>query len=134
MITKLRSILQIKFSFGKDSEFFQVFAEDVGAICMYDMTQRLSIPVAFTMENKLRAVFLFISKADGFFLFNISGVDIKKAIKGFSSFEDASANNMITEWELSIILHDKDYYSRTIFHNGVNEFVITNKGIKIKWN
>jgi hypothetical protein len=133
MIAKLKNDRRAKFSFGKNSKIFEIFSKNAGAVCMHDW-HRLSIEKALSLEYKIRAVFFKIVSLDGIFLFNISGVDIKSALKGFSSFEEASGNNMITEWELFMILSRSEYIERTIFHNGVNELILTKRGIKIKWN
>jgi hypothetical protein len=107
-----------KFSFGKNTEHAPGFAKACGAMSMYDDGYGLQIPNHLSDGNRLRAVFLRIMGLGGLFLFNISGVDMKRAYKGFSSFEDAEANNQITEWELFMILGNRDYKKNCIFHNG----------------
>ena len=135
MIERLRNLKCDKFSFGKNSEFFETFCININAYSMYTPGFGFNIPETFTMDNKLRAVFKYINQYNGKYIFNISGVDIMCSIKGFENFEVASGNNMITEWELSVILQNVDYYEKTIFHNGFTEFkYIKNKGFKIKWN
>lgn len=124
-----------KFSFGKNSEFFEAFSLLIGAFSMYTPGFGYSISEKFPMRNRLWAIFHNVNRNNGKFIFNISGVDIIAAINGFDSFETAYGNNMITEWELSIILQNRDYLENTIFHNGFTEFKYRkNKGIKIKWN
>jgi hypothetical protein len=39
-----------------------------------------------------------------------------------TSFEDAEGNNEITEWELFMILTNKDYLKSCIFYNGRTAF------------
>jgi hypothetical protein len=134
MIDKFKKSKKVKFSFGKNTEFLESFSKSVGAYCMHDDGFGFSVPAYFSMENKLRAVFKNILDNDGIFFFNISGVNIKRAMTGFSSFDEAAGNNQITEWELYMIFKYEDYKSRTVFHNGVNELVITKYGFKIKWN
>ena len=135
MVEKLRGLTCDKFSFGKNSEFFEAFCLNIKAFSMYTSGFGYGIPEKYSMGDRLRAVFKYVNQYDGKFIFNISGVDIVAAMKGFESFEMAAGNNMITEWELSVILQNDDYLERTIFHNGFTEFkYIKNKGIKIKWN
>jgi len=50
---------------------------------MYDPGFGLGIPPYLYSENKLRAVFNKIMDRGGIFLFNLRGVDLKKATKGF---------------------------------------------------
>lgn len=85
-------------------------------------------------QMKIRGIFTRISSENGIFVFNINGVDTKKASAGFVEYEEANGNNMITEWELSIILHHDDYLKRTIFHNGKVEFKQIKNGIALSWN
>jgi hypothetical protein len=47
---------------------------------------------------------------------------MKKARKGFLDYSEAEDNNQITEWELFIILNNRDYLKKCIFHNGKVEF------------
>ena len=134
MIERLQNLTCDKFSFGKNSEFFEAFCMNINAYSMYSPGFGYSIPDKLSMGDRLRAVFNYVNRYNGKFLFNISSVDIVAAMKGFGSFEEAAGNNMITEWELSVILQNDDYLKRTIFHNGFTEFkLIKNKGFKIKW-
>ena len=81
----------------------------------------LGIP-KISLENQIRAVFQIVLNQNGVFLFNISGVNLNKSRKGFLNFEEAENNNQITEWELFMILSNKDYLKNTIFHNGKVQF------------
>ena len=119
---RFRHIPGIKFSFSKSTEFSQAFARDCNAFSMYDQGFGLGIPSQLSEENKLRGVFNQIMAQQGTFLFNLSGVDMKRAKKGFSKFDEAFYNNQITEWELFVILDNKDYLKNCIFHNGKVEF------------
>lgn len=112
----------VKFSFAKSTEFSETFARDCNACSMYDAGLGLSIPGYLSAENQLRAVFRLVMQQGGVFLFNLSGVDMKKAMKGFRDFEEAEYNNQITEWELFTILSNKDYLKSCIFHNGKVQF------------
>jgi hypothetical protein len=134
MVERVRDKQVVKFSFGKQTEYFESFSKSVGAFCMYDEGYGLGIPDYLSLELKLRAVFMNVIRDGGIFLFNISGVDLNRARMGFSSFDEAFDNNLVTEWELSYILHNQDILDRTIFHNGVNELTLTKRGIKVKWN
>ena len=134
LIEKLRNRREIKYSFGKNNEWNDIFSREIGSFNMNTPGYGLSIPSNLTAEYKIRGIFLGIMRLDGIFTFNISNVDIKRAMIGFNDFEEASGNNMITEWELFIILNRPEYLKMTVFHNAVNEFVITKRGIKIKWN
>ena len=119
---KFKAIRAFKFSFSKSREFSQVFAENCGAASMYEPGFGLDIPDNFSSENKLRAVFNQTLRNDGIFLFNLSGVDMKKAKRGFLDFDEAEYSNQITEWELFMVLNNKDYLKKCIFHNGKVEF------------
>jgi len=119
---RFRRIPSLKFSFSKSTEFSQAFATDCDSLSMYDFGFGLGIPSYLSSENKLRAVFNQIMADNGIFLFNISGVDLKKAKRGFSSYDQAEYNNQITEWELFMILTNRDYLINCIFHNGKVEF------------
>lgn len=122
LIQRFSQIPHLKFSFSKSTEFSQAFARDCGALSMYDPGFGLGIPSNYSSENKLRAVFNQIMAEGGVFLFNLSGVEMKKAKQGFSNYEEAEYNNQITEWELFMILSNKDYLKKCIFHNGKIEF------------
>lgn len=132
-INKMRGIDRTKFSFGKNNEYIDFFNRQVGAISMNNPNFGLNIDSNLPLEYQLRGVFNRTLELDGFFLFNISSVDLLKAKEGFKNFEEASGNNYITEWELSMILENGDYFKSTIFHNGKVELVLTRNGIKIKW-
>lgn len=119
---RFSQIQRLKFSFSKSTEFSQAFARDCGALSMYDPEFGLGIPSNFSSENKLRAVFNQTIAHGGIFLFNLSGVDMKKAKNGFSDYDEAEYNNQITEWELFMILGNKDYLKNCIFHNEKVEF------------
>jgi len=119
---RFSQIQRLKFSFSKSTEFSQAFARDCGALSMYDPGFGLDIPSNFSSENKLRAVFNQTMAHGGIFLFNLSGVDMKKAKNGFSDYDEAEYNNQITEWALFMILGNKDYLKNCIFHNEKVEF------------
>lgn len=122
LIQRFSQISHLKLSFSKSTEFSQAFARDCGALSMYDPGFGLGIPPNFSSENKLRAVFNQTMAQGGVFLFNLSGVDMKKAKQGFSNYDEAEYNNQITEWELFMILSNKDYLKKCIFHNGKVQF------------
>lgn len=115
-------IQKLKFSFAKSTEFSEKFAKNCGALSMYNDGYGLGIPDYLSSENKLRAVFNEVIKSGGIFLFNISGVDIKKSFTGFSDFAEPFSNNQITEWELFMILTNSDYIENCISHNGKVQF------------
>ncbi len=119
---KFNKIQADKFSFAKRSIFARDFARECGACSMFDDNFGLGIPPNLTPENQLRGVFVEIVRRDGLFLFNISGVDLLKAKKGFIDYEEAAINGQITEWELSVILANKDYLKKCIFYNGKVRF------------
>ena len=122
LVNKLKNIQTIKFSFGKATEFHEIFSDQINAFSMYTDNYGLGIPNNFTPENQLRAVFTTTHAQNGIFVFNISGVNLNAARKGFKSFNDAYSKNMVTEWELATIIKDKAYLKKTIFHNGIVEF------------
>jgi hypothetical protein len=134
LVNDLFNLQGIKFSFGKSNEYHMIFSRDIGAASMYDNNFGLSIPTQLSAENQIRAVFRTIARENGYFIFNINGVDLGHAITGFQSFEEAEDNNMITEWELSTILQNANYLRQTIFHNGRTKLPQTNGGIEIRWN
>jgi len=119
---KFSRMEMVKFSFGKSTEHSPKFARDCGALSMYDNGFGLSIPEYLSDENRLRAVFRLVMESNGLFLFNISGVNLRKAGKGFASYREADENNQITEWELFMILRNRDYQKNCIFHNGKTAF------------
>lgn len=122
-LTQTFSRIQVfKFSFSKSTEFSQAFAYDCGAASMYDHGFGLGISGVLSSENQLRAVFLQTINQGGIFLFNLSGVDMKKAIRGFVNYEEAEYSNQITEWELFMVISNKDYLKSCIFHNGKVQF------------
>lgn len=112
LIQKFIRITALKFSFSKSTEFSRAFAKDCKALSMYDPGFGLGIPSSLSSENQLRSVFINVTLQKGIFLFNLSGVDLKKAMKGFTTFDDAEYNNEITEWELFMILRNKDYLKK----------------------
>lgn len=113
----------MKFCFAKDGPYAEQFARDIGACSMYITPGfGLGIPTNLSPENQLRGVFREVIRAEGIFLFNINGVDLKRARKGFKNYSDAEGNNQITEWELFMVLTNKDYLKKCIFHNGKTEF------------
>ena len=119
---KFNKIQVDKFSFAKRSIFARDFAKECGAYSMFDPNYGLGISQNLSSENQLRGVFVEIIRRDGIFLFNISGVDLLKAKKGFADYDEAAMNGQITEWELSVILTNKDYLKKCIFHNGKIRF------------
>ena len=119
---RFSQIPRVKFSFSKSTEFSQAFARDCEALSMYDYGFGLGIPANFSSEYKLRSVFNQTMAQGGIFLFNLSGVDMKKAKQGFSDYDEAEYNNQITEWELFMILSNRDYLRNCIFHNAKVEF------------
>lgn len=101
---------------------------------MFDSGYGLGISPAISPGNQILSIFAEINARGGIFIFNISGVDILKARAGFTSFEEAFDNNMITEWELSVILGNEDYLKITIFHNGKVELPQIKNGLQLTWN
>lgn len=122
LLKKLDKINRIKFSFAKSTEFSESFARSCGAKSMYDPGLGLEIPSDLSDGNKLRAVFNLVMQQNGVFLFNISGVNMNRAKKKFSSYEEAEEEGQITEWELFMIISNRDYLKNSIFHNGKIEF------------
>ncbi len=119
---KFAKLTIVKFSFAKDSKFSSAFAKDCNALSMYQSGFGLNIPANLSSENQLRGVLREVTLQNGIFLFNLSGIDLNKAKKGFANYEEAENNNQITEWELFIVLTNKDYLKRSIFHNGKVQF------------
>ncbi len=119
---RFRKLDTVKFAFGKQNEFAEIFAIESDACSMFAPNFGLGIPSNLSSENQIRGVFNIISQQNGIFLFNISGVDLLKARKGFTTFDEAADNNQITEWELFMILSNKDYLKSCTFHNGKVKF------------
>lgn len=137
LVSRLHNIETVKFSFGKNDEFHQDFSKSINALSMHDSQESygLDIPKNLSSGNQLMGVFREMNLRNGIFVFNINGVDLHKAKEGFlDGFEEASNNNNITEWELSIILQNEDYLNNTIFHNGKVEFINEKEELKILWN
>ncbi len=89
---------------------------------MYSPAFGLGIPANLSNENQLRSVFNQIMTLNGVFLFNVSGVNLRQATKGFRNYDEAEESNLITEWELSTILANNNFRKNCIFHNGKVEF------------
>ena len=134
LLDDLYNLKSLKFSFGKSSEYHQTFSREIDASSMYDLNLGLGISQSLSAENQLRAIFTIIAQTQGHFVFNISGVDLQRAKYGFNDYDEASDNNMITEWELSILLQNSDYLEKTIFHNGKIQLQQTNNGLEVQWN
>lgn len=118
LTARFRSLTMAKFSFAKSSDYARLFANECGANSMYDSGFGLGIPSNWSGENQLRGVFNQIISQNGVFFFNINGVDLKRAKRGFNNYNEAESNNQITEWELHIIMTNPDYLKNCIFHNG----------------
>ena len=119
---KLRRINRVKFSFGKNSKHSEDFAWECDACSMHTVGFGLGISTELSGENQLRGVFTRVMHLGGIFLFNISGVNLKRVNKGFANFDEAYDNNQVTEWELFMILSNRDYLKNCIFHNGKVQF------------
>lgn len=130
MIERIRELKLHKISLGKNLENFKIVSDQLLSYCMHhsEIFYR-DIPPSMPLASQLITVFTNTVKNGGIILFNLSFVDIKRSIEGFSSISEAKNKNMITEWELFIILTDDEYYNSTIFHNGSNELVLLRNGI-----
>jgi hypothetical protein len=135
LIERLQKISKLKFSFGKSSEYHQKFSTRINACHMYQPGFGLGIPDSFSAKNQIEGIFTFVTGQNGIFVFNLNGVNTIKACTGFVDFDEAEGNEMITEWELSIILKNKNYLKNTIFHNGKVEFkqIKNGTGITLSW-
>ena len=134
-INRLRNFDVIKFSFGKADEYLEKFSKSINAFSMFDEGYGLGIPNYLSSGNQLMQIFIEIYKQNGVFVFNINGVDLRKAYLGFENgYEEAASCDNITEWELSIILRNDDYFDKTIFHNGKMELIKEQNGLRILWN
>jgi hypothetical protein len=129
LVERLKKDSRLKFSFGKADEHHRIFSENINASSMHRPKLGLNIPEQLSDENQLRAVFKIVSDAKGLFVFNINGVDLRKAERGLFSYEEAQSNGFITEWELSIILNNRDYRKNAIFHNGKVIFAFNKRGL-----
>ncbi len=122
LVHQLHKLTPLKFSFAKSTEHARSFAASVEACSMFLVGFGLGIPHHLSPENQLRGIFREVMRQNGVFLFNISGVDLLEADKGFESFEEADEKNQITEWELHQLLTNIDLLEKTIFHNGKTQF------------
>lgn len=133
MFVRYRGIEKFKVSLGKNTKYLQFFSKEIGAYCMHDKGFGCSAPSYLSMKNKLEFVFMHTAISDGMFFFNLSGVDIIAASCKASDFNYASGHNLITEWELSVILSDEKYWNKTIFHNGITVFNFHNNQFSASW-
>jgi hypothetical protein len=123
LVARLNRISSLKFCFAKSSTHSEAFARNVNACSMHSgLGWGLGIPGNLSLENQIRAVFREVINQNGIFLFNINGVNLKMSEIGFRNFAEAASSNQITEWELFMILINKDYLKNTTFHNGKVQF------------
>jgi hypothetical protein len=123
LVARLNRISTLKFCFAKSSAHSEAFARNVNACSMHSGGGwGLGIPGNLSLENQIKAVFRETINRNGIFLFNISGVNLKISKIGFRNFSEAESSNQITEWELFMILVNKDYLKNTTFHNGKVQF------------
>ncbi len=92
---KISRINKLKFSFSKSIEFSETFEKDSSAFSMYDSGYGLGISPYLSSENQFRGVFVQVQIIGGIFLFNLSGVNMKKAMKGVKDFQVTEYNNQI---------------------------------------
>ncbi|WP_418512024.1 hypothetical protein [Corallibacter sp.] len=130
MIQRIRDINNHKISLGKNLDNFKIVSEQLKSYCMHHPTVFYKdVPPSIPLSSQLYSVLTNTIKNGGLILFNISFVNIQKSIEGFTSFNEANNKKMITEWELSIIINDDEYYKSTIFHNGANELILLKNGL-----
>lgn len=108
------------YSFGKNLVDHEEFSRSMGACTMNAPGggYGLGIPKELTDENQIRSIFVTVLRQGGGFLFNLCYVDVPRAVRGFTNYEEAAGNNLITEWELWLIMENDAYLEKTIFHNG----------------
>jgi hypothetical protein len=96
----------------------KIFSREINSITI------LAIQITVMSDRELQML-IELAKAklkNGRFLFNISGVNLRKARKGFGGYQEAEENSQVTEWELFMILRNRDYQKNCIFHNGKTAF------------
>jgi hypothetical protein len=122
-LVKLRESIigwRVVYSFGKNNDEHETFSRSMGLRTMNapEGGYGLGISKELPDEYQIRAIFSTVLEQDGGFLFNLCYVDAPRAAHGFTNFSEASGNNLVTEWELWLIMENNDYLKRTIFHNG----------------
>jgi hypothetical protein len=129
--------------FGK-TEGLKEFAEKIGANYYQNWFQPWGITQSLKFDNQFfRMCSNIVKEKEGHIIFNLGKnktgsalIDVKSATSNKLenlSFEQALEINLGTEWELSRILREGEYFDRTIFHiNGVDILPdnLLNMGIK----
>lgn len=81
----------------------------------------LGIPSVLAPSNKIMQAMYQTLKEGKQIAFDVTGVSLDAAKKGFKSFDEASNLEKITEWELSKIIRDKELFENTLFHQNGKE-------------
>ena len=127
---------------GKDmGGKLEAFGKDVGANVWTRETEAIftkmyDLPNSWSFERSMTSVLNeTVGSNQGKILFDISGVDIPKAIKGgLIHNSELVLRNSVTELELQMILRNKSWYDNVIFHENGKVLIqeeLVNKGIKL---
>jgi len=127
---------------GKDmGGKLEAFGKDVGANVWTRETEAIftkmyDLPDSWSFERSMTSVLNeTVGTNQGKILFDISSVDIPKAIKGgLVHNSELVLRNSVTELELQMILRNKSWYDNVIFHESGKVLIqeeLANKGIKL---
>ena len=127
---------------GKDmGGKLEAFGKDVGANVWTRETEAIftkmyDLPDSWSFERSMTSVLNeTVGTNQGKILFDISGVDISKAVKGgLVHNSELVLKNSVTELELQMILRNKSWYDNVIFHESGKVLIqeeLANKGIKL---
>ncbi len=124
---------------GKSSNGrLEAFGNEVGANVWTKETDKIftkkySLPDHYSFERSMTSVLNeTVSKNGGKILFDIDGVNISKSIEGSVIYNPF--NNLITEFELQMLLRNKSWYDNVIFHNNgviLSSEELIEKGIRL---
>ena len=73
-------------------------------------------PIGGGLGNKIIYHMNETLRSGGNLVFDLTGVDVAAAKKGFASFDAAKEAGQITEWELSQVMRNQDYFNAASFH------------------
>ncbi len=128
---------------GKDMNgTLEAFGKEVGANVWTDKTDKIFTDMYVLMESRsferniTDVLNETINKNEGKILFDITGVEVDKAIiGGLVHTPDLVMNKrLVTELELQMLMRNENWFNNTIFHDGgkvLTKEEIIRKGIKI---
>ncbi len=128
---------------GKDlNGALEAFGKDVGANVWTKNTDKIFTDMYVLMESRsfesniTEVLNKTINQNEGKILFDISAVEIDKAIQGglLHTSDLVMNKKLITELELQMLIRNENWFNNTIFHEGgrvLSKDEIIGKGIKI---